>query len=159
MGTRAEVKNVNKIKHVQKSIGTITCTPRLASCTDIYVFLHCTEYEIERQSALLKAGERVVQETRFFDSRTGTTVRMRTKEDEMDYRYMPEPDLPPLRLSSERVSSILSALPELPDAMRSRYVSAYQLSLYDAGNIVSEDGASAYFEAVVRILIATVLCD
>ena len=95
-GTRVEVKNVNKIKSVMRAI----------------------EFEIARQSSMLDAGQRVPQETRYFDAAAGSTVFMRSKESETDYRYMPEPDLPPLRVPPALLEAARSGLPELPDAMR-----------------------------------------
>jgi aspartyl-tRNA(Asn)/glutamyl-tRNA(Gln) amidotransferase subunit B len=95
-GTRVEVKNVNKIKAVMRAI----------------------EFEIARQSAMLDAGQRVPLETRYFDASNGSTVFMRSKETETDYRYMPEPDLPPLRLAPLLLHAAQESLPELPDSMR-----------------------------------------
>lgn len=91
----------------------------------------------------------MAQETRFFEASSGRTVHMRSKESETDYRYVPEPDLPPLRLSESDVSALRATLPELPERTRTRLMEQYHLSPYDAGTLVAEDGAASYFEASV----------
>jgi len=127
-GTKTEIKNVNSFRYLQKAL----------------------EFEIARQSALLERGGAVVQETRLWDSDTGETVAMRSKEDAHDYRYFPEPDLPPLVVDAAWVESIRRSLPELPDARKARLVAAYRLNDYDADVIVRLTGGAEYFEAMVR---------
>src|SRR5580765_7644912 len=108
LGTKAEVKNLNSFRFLQKAL----------------------EYEIERQVEQLTAGERVVQETRLWDSAAGRTVSMRSKEEAHDYRYFPEPDLPPVVVDRERLERIRSAMPELPEARRRRFVEQHALPEY-----------------------------
>jgi aspartyl-tRNA(Asn)/glutamyl-tRNA(Gln) amidotransferase subunit B len=127
-GTRTEVKNVNSFKYLEQAI----------------------EFEIARQIELVRSGGTVRQETRLFDSATGRTESMRSKEDAHDYRYFPEPDLPPLVVTDEWVASVRAAMPELPDARRARFREAYGLSEYDADVIVRLAGAAEYFEKMVR---------
>ncbi len=126
-GTKAEVKNVNSFRYLQKAL----------------------EFEITRQIAIVEAGGRVRQETRLFDSGTGETASMRSKEEAHDYRYFPEPDLPPLEIDPAWVEQIRATLPELPEARKQRFVSAYGLSEYDADVIVRLEGAADYFERMV----------
>jgi aspartyl-tRNA(Asn)/glutamyl-tRNA(Gln) amidotransferase subunit B len=128
LGTKAEVKNLNSFRFLQKAL----------------------EHEIERQIDLVTEGGRVVQETRLFDSTSGVTVSMRSKEEAHDYRYFPEPDLPPLVVDAARVEAIGSAMPELPDARRRRLVEAYALPDYDAGQITQSRAMADYFEEAVR---------
>jgi len=123
-GTRAEVKNVNSFKFVQKAL----------------------EYEIKRQAQILDEGGRVVQETRLFDSTKGITFSMRSKEEAHDYRYFPEPDLVPVVTSPATVESIRTTIPELPDAKRNRFVKEYGLPEYDADMLTQSRGLAAYFE-------------
>ncbi|MCB0280081.1 MAG: Asp-tRNA(Asn)/Glu-tRNA(Gln) amidotransferase subunit GatB, partial [Calditrichaeota bacterium] len=105
-GTRAEVKNMNSFRNVEKAIN----------------------FEIERQKQLILAGKKVVQETRMWDATTSETKSMRSKEDAMDYRYFPEPDLIPLKISDDFIQSIKTDLPELPNDRRDRFKAEYQLS-------------------------------
>jgi aspartyl-tRNA(Asn)/glutamyl-tRNA(Gln) amidotransferase subunit B len=127
-GAKAEVKNVNSFRFLQKAL----------------------EYEIERQCDVLESGGRVEQETRQWDSATGTTQSMRSKEGAHDYRYFPEPDLPPLRIDADWVARVRAAMPELPDARAARFVSAHGLSAYDADVLVRLiPGAAGFFEATV----------
>ena len=123
-GTRTEVKNMNSFRAVERAIA----------------------HEIQRQSRALEAGEVLVQETRGWDDVRNETYTMRAKEDSDDYRYFPEPDLPPLRTDPAWLETIRSSLPELPSARRARYVSALGLPPYDAGVIVADLAASALFE-------------
>jgi aspartyl-tRNA(Asn)/glutamyl-tRNA(Gln) amidotransferase subunit B len=125
LGTKAEVKNVNSFRYLQKAL----------------------EFEIDRQIGLVRAGERIRQETRLFNSDTGETHSMRSKEEAHDYRYFPEPDLPPLVVDSVWIASVRSSLPELPEAMKARFVTSYGLSEYDADVIVRLD--PVYFEEMV----------
>jgi aspartyl-tRNA(Asn)/glutamyl-tRNA(Gln) amidotransferase subunit B len=125
-GTKAEVKNVNSFRYLEKAI----------------------EYEIERQIDLLDDGGRVVQETRLWDSAAGRTHSMRSKEEAHDYRYFPEPDLPPLVVDEARVARVRATMPELPDARRRRFVTQYAIPEYDAGVLTQSAELAAYFEAV-----------
>jgi aspartyl-tRNA(Asn)/glutamyl-tRNA(Gln) amidotransferase subunit B len=105
--------------------------------------------EIERQAAALDGGGAIVQETRGWDEGRGTTYRMRVKESSDDYRYFPEPDLPPLHLEAAWLESLRARLPELPAARRTRYQETLGLSLYDAAVIVADADAATLFEAVL----------
>jgi aspartyl-tRNA(Asn)/glutamyl-tRNA(Gln) amidotransferase subunit B len=125
-GTRVEVKNMNSFRSVERAIG----------------------FEIERQAAALDAGEILSQDTRGWDDTRGLTYVMRSKEDSHDYRYFPEPDLPPLRVAPAWIEAVRSALPELPAARRSRYIDEQGLSAYDAGVIVAEPDLGVAFEAI-----------
>ncbi len=123
-GIRVEVKNMNSFRSVERAIA----------------------YEIERQAAALDAGETLTQDTRGWNEDRGTTYVMRSKEDSHDYRYFPEPDLPPLRVDATWLAAIRAALPELPAARRARYEADLGLSAYDAAVIVGEGAATALFE-------------
>jgi aspartyl-tRNA(Asn)/glutamyl-tRNA(Gln) amidotransferase subunit B len=128
-GTKTEVKNVNSFRYLQKAL----------------------EFEIDRQIAILDAGGTVRQETRLWNSDTGETASMRSKEDAHDYRYFPEPDLPPLVVDDGWVNEIRLALPELPDARKARLMAEHGLSDYDADLLVRLlAGGADYFEAMVR---------
>jgi aspartyl-tRNA(Asn)/glutamyl-tRNA(Gln) amidotransferase subunit B len=124
-GVKTELKNLNSFRHVQKAI----------------------EYEIERQISVLDGGGEVEHETRLWDVNTGRTVTMRGKEEAHDYRYFPEPDLPPLTLDPRWVEEIREHLPELPDARRRRFVSQYVLPDYDASVLTTSREVADYFEA------------
>jgi aspartyl-tRNA(Asn)/glutamyl-tRNA(Gln) amidotransferase subunit B len=124
-GTRVEVKNMNSFRAVERAIA----------------------FEIERQAAALDAGEPLVMETRGWDDGRQATYRMRAKETSHDYRYFPEPDLPPLRVDAAWVDAIRAALPELPAARRSRYA-ALGITAYDAAVIVADPAMTAAFEAI-----------
>jgi aspartyl-tRNA(Asn)/glutamyl-tRNA(Gln) amidotransferase subunit B len=126
LGTRCEIKNVNSMRFVAQAV----------------------EYESRRQIDLIESGGSVLQETRLFDSRTGQTRPMRSKEESPDYRYFPDPDLLPLVLDQEWVESIARSLPELPDQKKARYI-ASGLSAYDASVLVAEREAAEYFEAML----------
>lgn len=127
LGTRTEMKNINSFKNLEDAIN----------------------YEIERQTEVLEDGGHVVQETRTFDPTRGITLSMRSKENAHDYRYMPEPDLPPIITSDETIEKYRQELPELPDARRARLEKEYGLSDYDAGIITSSRAMAEYFDAVV----------
>jgi aspartyl-tRNA(Asn)/glutamyl-tRNA(Gln) amidotransferase subunit B len=129
-GTRVEVKNVNSVKFLIKAIN----------------------YETERQIALIESGEEVLQETRLFDSVSEITRSMRSKENSVDYRYFPDPDLLPLIFSEEYVEEARNSLPELPNVKLARYVNELGLSLYDAEVIVSEQATAKYFEEVSAVI-------
>jgi aspartyl-tRNA(Asn)/glutamyl-tRNA(Gln) amidotransferase subunit B len=128
LGTKAEVKNVNSFRFLEKAL----------------------DFEIARQTALVERGDRVRQETRLWDTTRGETVAMRSKEEAHDYRYFPEPDLPPLGVSVAMREQIRNGLPELPGARVGRFVGQYGLSDYDA-NVIGRllPGGAGYFEAVV----------
>jgi aspartyl-tRNA(Asn)/glutamyl-tRNA(Gln) amidotransferase subunit B len=127
LGTRAEVKNVNSVKFLMTAVN----------------------YEVERQIGLLESGKNVEQETRLFDSSTGRTVGMRSKEDANDYRYFPEPDLPPLILEQSRIDAIRGTIPELPDAKAARFQRDYDLQHYDANLISSEKEVADFYESAL----------
>jgi aspartyl-tRNA(Asn)/glutamyl-tRNA(Gln) amidotransferase subunit B len=126
-GTRVEVKNMNSFRSVERAIA----------------------FEIERQAAALDAGETLTQDTRGWDEDRAETYVMRSKEDSHDYRYFPEPDLPPLRVDPAWLDGIRARLPELPAARRDRYRNAFGLSAYDAQVLVGEPRATALFEGVL----------
>ncbi len=128
-GTRAEIKNVNSFKFVQKAL----------------------EYEIKRQAQILDEGGRVIQETRLFDSTKGVTFSMRSKEEAHDYRYFPEPDLVPIVVSRETVESIGKTIPELPDAKRARFAKDYGLPEYDADMLTQTRAMASYFEEAAAL--------
>ncbi len=128
LGTKVEIKNMNSFRNVQ----------------------HALDHEIERQARALDAGERITQETRLWDPERGRTVSMRSKEFAHDYRYFPEPDLPPLEVAAQWVEEIRSGLPELPAARRQRFAEAYGLSSYDAQLLTQGRGLADYFEAAAR---------
>jgi aspartyl-tRNA(Asn)/glutamyl-tRNA(Gln) amidotransferase subunit B len=121
-GTKVELKNLNSFRAVEQGI----------------------EYEIERQRKLLDAGERVVQETRGWREEEGRTVSQRSKEFAADYRYFPEPDLPPLSIARSYVEELRARLPELPDAKQRRFVSEYSLSEYEANLLTANRWLAAY---------------
>lgn len=127
-GTRAEVKNINSFRFVERAIN----------------------YEVERQIALLENGEKVVQETRLFDAAKNETRSMRSKEDAHDYRYFPDPDLLPAVFDQAFIDSIKEIMPELPNEKRNRFIENYKLSAYDASVLVASKSLSNYFEAVVE---------
>lgn len=127
LGNRVEIKNLNSFRAVLRSI----------------------EYEAERQRRILEAGGTVEQETMGWDEDRGVTVPQRSKEEAHDYRYFPEPDLPPLELSREWVESLRARLPELPDAKRERFMRELGLSRYDATLLVEDKDVAAYYEEAV----------
>ena len=126
---KVELKNLNSVRFMQKAI----------------------EYEIERQIAAHEAGEPVDQETRLWDEKNNQTRIMRKKEDAHDYRYFPEPDLQPLVVSPEFIKKVKAHMPELPDAMRDRFMAVYQLSFADASQLVADRELAEYFETTARI--------
>jgi aspartyl-tRNA(Asn)/glutamyl-tRNA(Gln) amidotransferase subunit B len=128
LGTKAEVKNVNSFRYLQKAI----------------------EYEIARQIDVVDRGGRVEQETRLFDAALGKTFSMRSKEEAHDYRYFPEPDLPPLSVTPARKAQVAASLPELPDARQARFVSEYRLPAYDAAVLTDSRALADYFEETAR---------
>ncbi len=128
-GTKAEVKNLNSFRFLKEAL----------------------DYEIARQVALVESGGRVVQETRLYNPDTGETAGMRSKEEAHDYRYFPEPDLVPLRISEAWLARIRSAMPELPARKRTRFIGEYGLREYDADVLTQTRAASEYFETVARV--------
>ena len=127
LGTRTEMKNINSFKSLEDAIN----------------------YEIERQAEVLDDGGKIIQETRTWNPEKGITQSMRSKEDAHDYRYMPEPDLPPIVTSAEEIEEFKKSLPELPDARRERLTKEYGLSDYDAGIITSSRAMAEYFDNVI----------
>lgn len=129
LGTRTEMKNINSFKALEDAIN----------------------YEIERQAEVLDDGGKIIQETRTWNPEKGITQSMRSKEDAHDYRYMPEPDLPPIITTDEEIENFRKSLPELPDARRERLTKTFGLSDYDAGIITSSRAMAEYFDAAVEI--------
>jgi len=125
-GTRAEIKNLNSFRFLEKAI----------------------EYEIVRQRDILESGGQIVQETRLYDANRDETRSMRSKEEANDYRYFPDPDLLPLVLDESRIERIRDILPELPDAKRTRFMSQYNLTAYDAGVLTAGRVLADYYEQV-----------
>jgi aspartyl-tRNA(Asn)/glutamyl-tRNA(Gln) amidotransferase subunit B len=129
LGTRVELKNINSFRFVEKAIA----------------------HEIERQSAVLDAGGRIVQETRGWNEDAGSTFSMRSKEEALDYRYFPDPDLPPLRLDDAFVAGVREAMPELPSEKRRRFVTEMGLSPYAAQVLTVHPGVAAFFEEAAKL--------
>ncbi len=129
-GTRAELKNLNSFRHVQKAI----------------------EYEIARQQDVIEDGQSVVQETRLYDSAKNITMSMRGKEEAHDYRYFPDPDLVPVRVTDENMATWKASLPELPAAKRKRYVAEYGLSTDDVETLLSDPIVTAFFEEAAALV-------
>lgn len=127
-GTRTEMKNLNSFTFIAKAI----------------------EYEYRRQVDAIEAGEAIVQETRRFAQEENKTYTMRRKEDADDYRYFPDPDLPPIELSEEEIARLRAAIPELPDERRTRYEQNYGLSSYDALKLTESKELSDYFETCAK---------
>lgn len=128
LGTRCEIKNLNSFRNISRAV----------------------EFEAQRQVDLLEDGKKIDQETRLFDTISGETKTMRSKEDAMDYRYFPDPDLPPLVLTQEYVDNIKKSLPELPSARRERYISEFGISEYDAGVLTADIEISQFFEELTK---------
>ncbi|MGM9940379.1 MAG: Asp-tRNA(Asn)/Glu-tRNA(Gln) amidotransferase subunit GatB [Bulleidia sp.] len=128
LGTKNEIKNLNSISHIGKAVN----------------------FEIERQKKLLEAGEKVLQETRRYDDKTGETVLMRRKEGNVDYKFFPEPNIFPIRLSDEWIRDIQENMPELPQARKERYKNEYGLSDHDIGILISNKEMSDMFERVTK---------
>ena len=129
LGTKAEVKNLNSFRFLKQAL----------------------DYEIARQVAVLEAGGRVAQETRLYDPEAGETFAMRSKEDAHDYRYFPEPDLAPLRISAPMLEAARAQMPELPARKRARFVEELGLREYDAEVLMQSRAASEYFETAARV--------
>jgi len=128
LGVKAEVKNMNSFKAIQKAL----------------------EYEVKRQIKALENEEKIVQETRLWDEKKERTYSMRSKEEAHDYRYFPEPDLVPLIVEKEWIKDIRKTISELPDIRRVRFIREYKLSEYDAGVLTAEKALADYFEQVVK---------
>lgn len=125
---KSELKNLNSVRFMQKAI----------------------EFEIERQIKAHEAGEPVNQETRLWDEKNQETRVMRSKEDAHDYRYFPEPDLQPLKVTAEFIENVKNEMPELPDAMRDRFIEAYGVSFGDASQLVGDKDLAEYYEATAK---------
>ncbi|MDR0942879.1 MAG: Asp-tRNA(Asn)/Glu-tRNA(Gln) amidotransferase subunit GatB [Holosporales bacterium] len=128
-GNRVEIKNINSIKFLGQAL----------------------DYEAQRQIIANENGERIVQETRLFDSNNGETRSMRSKEDAADYRYFPDPDLKPVVLSDARIAKLKNEMPELPDEKRERFTRDYGLSETDANLLIEEKSTADYFEKAVSV--------
>jgi aspartyl-tRNA(Asn)/glutamyl-tRNA(Gln) amidotransferase subunit B len=127
LGTRTETKNINSFRFVEQAVN----------------------YEIDRQIGLVEAGQEVVQETRLFDPDRNETRPMRGKEEANDYRYFPDPDLPPVVIDDDYIEAVRRQLPELPDQKQQRFMEAYGLSEYDSGYLVANRETADYYEAAV----------
>lgn len=127
-GTRAEIKNVNSFRFVERAIN----------------------YEVERQIDLIESGGKVIQETRLYDADKNETRSMRTKEEAMDYRYFPDPDLLPIILDDDYINEIKKSLPELPTQKRQRFEKEYGLTNYDANILVASKESAHYFETILQ---------
>ncbi|MCB0311432.1 MAG: Asp-tRNA(Asn)/Glu-tRNA(Gln) amidotransferase subunit GatB, partial [Bdellovibrionales bacterium] len=137
-GTRTEIKNLNSFKFVERAL----------------------EYEIARQLSILKRGEQVIQETLLFDSDAGVTRAMRGKEESDDYRYFPDPDLPPLTIEERRIREIRANMPKFPDELREELILQFGLSEYDARVITAERSFVRYFQAAVEVCSeAKIVCN
>jgi aspartyl-tRNA(Asn)/glutamyl-tRNA(Gln) amidotransferase subunit B len=128
LGTRCEIKNVNSIKFIQQAI----------------------EFEATRQIDIIEDGGSITQETRLFDPTKGETRPMRGKEESHDYRYFPDPDLPPLIITKQKIEDLKKTLPELPDDMKKRFLKDYNLKNYDAEIIVNDQDVAIFFEELVK---------
>lgn len=129
LGTRTEMKNLNSFKAITRAI----------------------EYEARRQIELIEEGKRVVQETRRWDENKDATYSMRSKENAQDYRYFPEPDIPPIELSDAYLKDLLDRMPEMAQAKRERYQARYGLSAYDAGMMTAEKALADFFEGCIAL--------
>jgi len=129
-GTRCEIKNVNSFRFLERAI----------------------QYEVQRQIELIEDGGKVVQETRLYDSDRDETRSMRSKEDAHDYRYFPDPDLPPLVIAPSWIEEVRQSMPELPSALRERFVNEYGLAPVDAAQLTSSRELAGYFEELTHAL-------
>jgi aspartyl-tRNA(Asn)/glutamyl-tRNA(Gln) amidotransferase subunit B len=129
MGTRCEIKNLNTIKGIIKAI----------------------EFEGRRQINIIESGKSIVSSTMTFDEKSLQTIPIRTKEESSDYRYFPEPDLPPIVISQEYVEEVRASLPELPEQKMQKYITNYGISDQDAQTLVSEKPVAQYFESLIRL--------
>ena len=128
LGTRAEIKNLNSVRAIGRAI----------------------EYEIYRQTELIESGERVIQETRRFVDGSGETVAMRSKEDAQDYRYFPDPDIPPIVFTEEELDSIKNSIPEMPESRKTRYINEYGIAEKDADSIINNKLVCFFFEEAIK---------
>ena len=129
LGTKVEIKNLNSIRNVKRAI----------------------EYEVNRMRKLAERNEIIIQQTRSFDALNGNTFSMRSKEEANDYRYFPDPDIPPFEVKPELLERIQSEIPPLPEQLVEKYMKSYQLSRYDAEVITDDKETSDYFEAIIRL--------
>ncbi|PPR37675.1 MAG: Aspartyl/glutamyl-tRNA(Asn/Gln) amidotransferase subunit B [Alphaproteobacteria bacterium MarineAlpha6_Bin4] len=127
LGTRCEIKNVNSIKSIGQAI----------------------DYEFRRQFDVINSGNEIIQETRLFDEKKGETRPMRSKEEAHDYRYFPDPDLPPLEIDEEWIDKIKKNLPELPDIKKENLINQYKISSYDAAILVSDKSNVEFFDKII----------
>jgi aspartyl-tRNA(Asn)/glutamyl-tRNA(Gln) amidotransferase subunit B len=127
-GTKVEIKNMNSMRFIQKAV----------------------EFEIERQITAVESGEKIIQETRSFDPATNTTSGMREKETMNDYRYFPEPDLPPFEVKKDWIDAVKSMMPSLPNELFTKYVNTYQLTDYDANSLIESKEIAQYFEQICK---------
>ncbi len=128
-GNRVEIKNISSFKEAQRAL----------------------VFEISRQKQMLKFKKEIIQETRHWDENSRITMSLRTKEEEQDYRYFPEPDLPPISITQEYIEQIKEEMPELPDARKNRFIREFNLSDYDSGVLVSSKSLADYFENCVKL--------
>ncbi len=128
LGTRAEIKNLNSVRAIGRAI----------------------EYEIYRQSELIESGVKVIQETRRFVDGSGETVTMRSKEDAQDYRYFPDPDIPPIIFTEEEIRGIASSVPEMPESRKARYVKEYGIAEKDADSLINNKLVCFFFEEAIK---------
>jgi len=127
-GTRCEIKNLNSIKFIKQAIN----------------------YEAKRQINILESGGSIEQNTMLFNTTTGKTRPMRNKEEAHDYRYFPDPDLLPLKISDNQIEQIKSSIPELPDQLKNKYMNTFNLTNYDASVLTSDKQISDYFDATIN---------
>ena len=130
LGTKVEIKNMNRISAVADAVN----------------------YEIKRQIKATESNEKIIQETRGWSEEKSITISQRTKEESNDYRYFPEPDIPPLEINADWVNEIKNELPELPNARKSKYIENLELSEYDADLLTSDVNFSDFFESVINEL-------
>src|SRR4030043_2281440 len=123
IGTKTEIKNLNSFKFLQRGL----------------------EYEVKRQIKVLETGNKVIQQTRHYDSKTGTTKALRSKEEAHDYRYFPEPDLVPIYMEDKIVDDIRKTIPELPSAKAKRFEKQYNLSAYNSNFLANDRDPADYF--------------
>ena len=128
-GTKVEVKNINSISYVKNAI----------------------DYEVKRQKEVIENGGKVIQETRRYDDETKSTVAMRLKTDSVDYKYFPEPNIIPIKLSDEFVDSAIASCPELAEAKKDRYLNEFKLNDYDASLLVSDKDISSYYDKCAKL--------
>jgi aspartyl-tRNA(Asn)/glutamyl-tRNA(Gln) amidotransferase subunit B len=129
LGVKAEIKNMNSFRFIEKAV----------------------DYEIKRQIKAAKEGDKIIQETRLWNAERGITESMRSKEESHDYRYFPDPDLVPVEVAGSWVKDIRETIPELPDAMRARFISEYELSGKDTELLTAEKSTAEWFEEAVKL--------